>query len=255
MSFILDALRKSEAERRNAAAPTLAAVPVEVPRAQVPGWMWAIIAVLGAAVIGLGTAWWSADRGARDAGGFVAAPGNAVSTSALAEGPAGAGVTTPSTGTVQPGATSPSATAPAPLTGAQFGGAAATADSTRDSIADPATVSPGLQTAPAGAGAAAAVVDATPEPALPPASSSATRTAASRTLPTREELTAAGIDLPPLNLELHVYAAEPSRRWVYIDGNRYTEGRRTAAGPLLVEILPEGIALNHDGRDFLLLAQ
>jgi hypothetical protein len=74
-------------------------------------------------------------------------------------------------------------------------------------------------------------------------------------LPTVTEAMAAGVALPALTLELHVYHDTPASRWVYINGTRYTEGRRLAEGPELVGIVPEGVVLRQGGREFLLLAQ
>ena len=57
MSFILDALRKSEHERQRSAVPGLSQVPLATPQAQMPRWALAVISVLGAAVVALGGAW------------------------------------------------------------------------------------------------------------------------------------------------------------------------------------------------------
>ena len=80
MSFILDALRKSEHERQRTAAPGIANVPFGAPRKVLPLWAVTLMVVLALAVLGLGGAWlrseWSA--GARQA--RSAAPAEAPST-------------------------------------------------------------------------------------------------------------------------------------------------------------------------------
>lgn len=48
MSFILDALRKSESERQREAAPTLVRAPLAMARQRTPGWVWVMIALLAA---------------------------------------------------------------------------------------------------------------------------------------------------------------------------------------------------------------
>jgi general secretion pathway protein B len=58
MSFILDALRKSEHERQRADTPGISQVPLAAPRQRVPRWMVALIAVLSIAVVLLAGAWW-----------------------------------------------------------------------------------------------------------------------------------------------------------------------------------------------------
>lgn len=58
MSFILDALRKSESERQREAAPSLSRAPLAQVRHRVPAWIWALISILLAALIALAAAWW-----------------------------------------------------------------------------------------------------------------------------------------------------------------------------------------------------
>ena len=58
MSFILDALRKSEHERQRSATPGLSQVPLATPQPHTPPWALAVMSVLVAAVLALGVAWW-----------------------------------------------------------------------------------------------------------------------------------------------------------------------------------------------------
>jgi general secretion pathway protein B len=58
-------------------------------------------------------------------------------------------------------------------------------------------------------------------------------------------------DFPALRVEIHVYEKEPARRFVMINGRRYREGERLAEGPALVEIVPEGMVLEHRGETVL----
>jgi general secretion pathway protein B len=62
MSFILDALRKSEHERQRSAVPGLAQVPLATPAAQLPRWALVVMGLLLAAVLMLGGAWWQSTR-------------------------------------------------------------------------------------------------------------------------------------------------------------------------------------------------
>jgi hypothetical protein len=66
---------------------------------------------------------------------------------------------------------------------------------------------------------------------------------------------AAGITVPNLVLELNVFHADPSQRFVFINGGRYEEGQRLTDGPRVVEIRREGAVLSFEGRNFLLLPQ
>ena len=44
----------------------------------------------------------------------------------------------------------------------------------------------------------------------------------------------------------------PGDRFVFINLNKQTEGSRLAEGPIVEEITPDGVVLNHNGTSFLL---
>jgi general secretion pathway protein B len=72
-------------------------------------------------------------------------------------------------------------------------------------------------------------------------------------LPSIHELPAPVIaGLPQLNLELHVYSAEPAQRFVIINGQRLHEGAQLKEGLTVEQIVQEGAILNHQGTRFLL---
>ena len=58
--------------------------------------------------------------------------------------------------------------------------------------------------------------------------------------------------LPDLHLDIHVYSDEPAARFVFVNMNKYREQARLAEGPLVKEITPEGVILEHLGNGFLL---
>lgn len=58
MSFILDALRKSESERQREAPASLTHMPMAAPRSAPPAWIWLVIVSLAAIVVVLAGAWW-----------------------------------------------------------------------------------------------------------------------------------------------------------------------------------------------------
>jgi general secretion pathway protein B len=62
VSFILDALRKSEHERQRSAVPGLSQVPLATPQPEVPRWAIGIMAALAAALLIIGGAWWQSTR-------------------------------------------------------------------------------------------------------------------------------------------------------------------------------------------------
>jgi hypothetical protein len=73
-------------------------------------------------------------------------------------------------------------------------------------------------------------------------------------LPTYQDLIAAGISLPPLALNLHVYDANPGNRYVLLNAMRLREGDFTPDGIRLERITPRGAVLDLRGRRFLLSA-
>jgi hypothetical protein len=83
----------------------------------------------------------------------------------------------------------------------------------------------------------------TPEPALDVDS-----------LPTYQDLLAAGVSLPALALNLHVYDANPGNRYVLLNAMRLREGDFTPDGIKLERITPRGAVLDMRGRRFLLTA-
>ncbi len=58
MSFILDALRKSENERQQSEVPSISNVPAVGHNTRIPTWAVASIAALSASILLLGWAWW-----------------------------------------------------------------------------------------------------------------------------------------------------------------------------------------------------
>lgn len=58
--------------------------------------------------------------------------------------------------------------------------------------------------------------------------------------------------LPELSVDLHIYAADPAKRAVFINGRRYVQGARIKEGPMVEEITREGAVLSYHGRRFLL---
>jgi hypothetical protein len=63
MSYILDALRKSESERQRDAGTGLARTPLAAERHKTPVWIWIVIGLLSLSLIGLAAAWWRSDPG------------------------------------------------------------------------------------------------------------------------------------------------------------------------------------------------
>jgi general secretion pathway protein B len=85
------------------------------------------------------------------------------------------------------------------------------------------------------------------------ATRSETRPTDASQLPTARDLVLRGVLTgPPLHLDLHIYFEEPARRAIFVNGNKYREGDQIMNGPRVREILPEGAVLD-DGRQLFLL--
>jgi general secretion pathway protein B len=75
-------------------------------------------------------------------------------------------------------------------------------------------------------------------------------------LPSINELNLTGSQaLPELHLDVHVYATKPADRFVYINMRKYHEGNTLQEGPVLERIRRDGVVLNYQGLRFLLPRQ
>jgi general secretion pathway protein B len=61
--------------------------------------------------------------------------------------------------------------------------------------------------------------------------------------------------LPELHLDVHVYATNPADRFVYINMRKYHEGNALPEGPLVEHIRRDGVVLNFQGLRFILPRQ
>ncbi len=106
----------------------------------------------------------------------------------------------------------------------------------------------GATTVPPAAAPATGTPAATaPAPArAPPAAAPATAA-----LPTIWELPfSTRKDIPALDLSMHVYSSNPKERFVVIKGERHTEGDEIAADLTLREIRQDGVVLEFKGQKF-----
>lgn len=222
MSFILDALRKSEAARRRSEAPDLFAnMPQAQPSLQArPRWPWW---ALGAAlIVALTLAVWLLTQRAQ-------AP---VAAAPAIEDAGATAASRPSVDEV--------ATAPAAATSAQTGPAQAKPASEppappAQTIAErPATIAP-----PPAATAAAqppapsnTAPPAAALPAPPPVAAPAAPPAGDRILSPAELEPTLRRELPALKLSMHLWNETPARRFIILDGQRLKEG----------DVLGEGVS-------------
>lgn len=214
MSFILDALKKSENERQQNAPPEFATVPAAADTPRAPRWLWVLAALLAINVIAL-TA-------------LALRPQSDARTANVVERPPAAVEAQPSVAVdVAPPAEFADQLEQARQNHAEQTAAGATQ-------AEPVAV------------VATADTDATRSTSRDPD----TRRAL---LPTFTELTLDGsLQIPDLHIDIHVYSDNPSDRFVFINMNKYRENDQLGEGPVVAEIARDGVVLEHRGTRFML---
>jgi general secretion pathway protein B len=270
MSFILDALKKSEVERQRQAIPGLMDSRPLPPRAKFPLWAAALIALLAVNLVILAVV---LTRRAAPATASLTAPAITPATTPAAS-PATAPAATPATApaTAAPDSPVAAAMAPAAPTAATTAGApsaAAPARAAPDHFspmdAAPPVYAPEIPATQDYAGAARRsaraassgetathhAVNAAPDPVL-----TESDPADAEVLPSINEINLANQPaLANLHLDVHVYATQPSERFVYINMRKYREGATLAEGPVLERIRRDGVVLSYQGLRFVLPRQ
>lgn len=242
MSFILDALRKSEAARRRNEAPDLFASMPDAPIARGDRSAWPLWIVGGIGVAALATSLWlalqrtSGDASTRDAA--PAGPAIAPPLPSTPRAPTEAGAmpmpgprpdAIPSIDPARVANAAPPASAPAP--------------------ARPTPTEPPVASPPTPAARTDVAAEPTPAPAAP---TMPVATVAAPTPSARNALRLSDLDpgtrksLPPLKMSMHMWNEDGSRRFVILDGQRLGEG--DMLGEVTVEsITRDGVVLNWQG--------
>jgi general secretion pathway protein B len=229
MSLILDALKKSEAERQRQIGPTLLEVRVAKPQRRYPIWALGVGALLLVNMLLL------LFFVLRRPPALTTAPIAPAATSAAASATAAAGAPAPVS------ASAPSAALPAPLPSPLA--AAPTANSSQSALQ--ADDSPENRTNPA---------DEQPAIAKTPGSVTVQRDDLGNysNLPSFSEV---GGNLPAFRLDLHVYAERARDRYALINMHTVHEGDSLPEGARVMAITREGVALDYHGQQFMLRPQ
>lgn len=236
MSFILDALRKSEHERQRRAGPAIADLVVVPQRSSTP----LILLIVGALLlVNLAAVAYFLLRDEAPAPGAATAPAASLVTApAAATAPGNAGAI-PRTERPVPRVEPPPPVRPLVAEAAPVAPPPAP-DATPPAAPDPLLLPQAPRAAlqqPAFAQGPRPAVNGDFIPRLD-------------TLPPQ-----ATAGLPVLNLDLHIYAGNPAQRAVFINGRRYREGDSLPEGIEVAAITPEGAVLRHRGQRFLLPRQ
>jgi len=231
MSFILDALKKSETERQQQAAAEFSAVPSAPQRSETPRWIWLLGALL---LVNL-----------------------AVLSVALLRNDQSAAVTAepPSVRSAVPDRT-PAATTAAPSR-PESNAAEAPADANEGFAArlneNPAPPRRRAEPATVPTTTPTRIETPTPERVVARTAPGPASDSAFEALPTLTEIRLNdGVDLPDMSLDIHVFASAPENRFVFIDMKKHQEGSVLDTGPRLVEITNSGVILDYRGTRFIL---
>jgi general secretion pathway protein B len=251
MSFILEALKKSENERKRTIGPSLADVQRRPQSSEKPWWAIAIGALLIVNLIVLIVVLLR-DRGAEPA--LSAAP--TVANPAVSQTPSAAPPAPNSAPSGSaPVAAVPQARSPAPRTQTRPAVRSLAEEAAVDPIYDDAYDSSHLAaaaTVPQGPSIVRPVEGPNVAPATMRPGASARPAEPAETLPTLRELIAGGSNLPDLRLDIHVHSSVPGERFVFVNMRKYIEGQTLNEGPTIERITADGVILNQQGLRFLL---
>jgi general secretion pathway protein B len=215
MSFILDALKKSESERQRQLGPGLVDSGIRARRRRLPAWAIIICMLLGINVVILAVMLLRQQTPAAPATAASPAPAPATVMAAPA----------PSPNHFSPLDTAPVYAPEIPVDQPEPG----------------ASINvPGPRTARQRAEPAAPDSGAQDDELLPEIS---------------QVTLAGGQSLPDLHLDVHVYATRPADRFVYINMRKYREGALLPEGLSIEHIRRDGVVLNYQGVRFLLPRQ
>ncbi|MCC5867495.1 MAG: general secretion pathway protein GspB [Gammaproteobacteria bacterium] len=231
MSIILDALKKSENERRRQERPGFADLPTATPRAPIPPWVLLGVGALSALLVTLGVAFFFLQ------GRDVPSPSD--TASATAQRDDGARIAAP---------VDADPWDDEPVRDYALAGPDRSVRSLAREV--PATSPPARSSSAPPAGDVAAPPASAPSTA--PRSTADTASPASD-LPSADELTASGeLTIPDLHMDLHVYATDPAQRFVFINGRRLRQGDEISPDLRVHEILADGIVLQQGSTRFIL---
>jgi general secretion pathway protein B len=220
MSFILDALKKSEIERQRQSVPGLMDTRSGARRSRLPLWVAALGLLLGINLVVLGLVLWNKSA--------PSAPAPRPTDSAVPPAAAAAPAVVEH---FSPLDTSPvyAPEIPVPVAEAPRKTAVHTVRQSDPILSDQSAQ--------------------TQAQAQPPAESQ-------DVLPSISEVNLTGAQaLPDLHLDVHVYATNPADRFVYINMRKYHEGATLPEGPRVERIRRDGVVLNYRGLRFILPRQ
>lgn len=232
MSFILDALKKSETDRQQQSTAEFASVPSSAAPAGAPRWLWIVGLLLAINVLVLV--------------GLLLRPVAETATSASAElnaeGSTAENLSLQNARVEQPSFEDKVATAQENRPGRQA----------TTGTALPGNMPGNIQSRNV---PGSTVPDNTASEQVTPMliSQNPASVSSEDLYPSIHEMRANGFaGLPELHLDIHVYNSDPDDRFVFINMSKLREGSQLAEGPIVDEITPNGVVLRHQGQSFIL---
>jgi general secretion pathway protein B len=212
MSFILDALRKSETERQHKGTAEFANVPTSDGRREgPPAWLWVLGVLLLVNLAVLVGIFLRSDVGKPEPVAATSPPAQSAVETRAEEEPR-----------------------------ENFASRVAAARENAPAIEEP---SPPVEETPATTNSL---------PIAAPVSSPAAPRSTGALPTIHEVLAQGRVSLPDLHVDIHVFSEVASDRFVFINMNKHKEGSQLAEGPLVEEITPDGVVLSMNGTTFLL---
>lgn len=248
MSFILDALKKSETERQRQTGPGFATIAGGSKRKGLPIWAMALAGLLLInLIVVLGVALWPEDQQPQITVQPIDRP---ISQSQAIPLPGPQNTDDLSTMNEQTQA------ADARPDVRSLAGEVGEPDSNSNESVSPASVTtaPGPTSTNGGSAVTTGNTSATGDQRGGfVVYQSTDRSVASRDLPTLSDLRSQGLlSIPDLHMDIHVYGDTEADRFVFINMRKYTKNDTLREGPVVEEILNDGVILSERGLRFFL---
>jgi general secretion pathway protein B len=241
MSFILDALKKSEQDRERQQQPALAEIPYGRRNRSQPWWLMGVLGLLLLNCILLLVMWWRSDHAAAVV--QVNAPLTTTVSSSSSASSKAVTITVPRAAEVRPLQDEAGNETEPPVDETSTALAA-------DTLSGPPLVRPatGLEQAMAQQESMANRLKANSPGAL--------NSSNADNLPTLASLGGNGaLNLPDMRLDVHVYSSNAAERFAFINSHKYVEGQNLNEGPHLDAITKDGVILTYRNQRFLLPRQ
>ncbi|HXI47830.1 MAG TPA: general secretion pathway protein GspB [Steroidobacteraceae bacterium] len=241
MSFILDALKKSEIERQRQSQPGFMDSPTAQRRSRLPLWAMLLGALLAINIVVLAVM--LLRSGAPPP---ASPPKRHTEPAPLAEDKA------PAADHFSPMGPAPVYAPEIPVTAADDVSSGTAAASQVAPLVAPPAASLSAPRSSAQRSAPRAALHR-PDPVLIDEDAKADN---EETLPSINQINLTGAQaLPELHLDVHVYATKAGDRFVYINMRKYHEGSSLPEGPVVEHIRRDGVVLNYQGLRFILPRQ